>query len=830
MVKHQETLDKVWKVIEKAISGTLALTTQQQEELFTLKKQIETQFIKNEQIISVVGNISSGKSSFLNSLCLDSILPTQGSEETKISITIQFLNNINFIFRFIIKNNNIIEKEITARIEEEIDLIYNEINELNNNYNDASEFKNLECTLECCKSDILKYLNFTNVKVFDTPGVNGNYTLLQNITKQIIEYSNAIIVTLNLNELDVKNSLSDLFNLIKPFKDSIIILITKLDSDLKHRNKKQIYKKEIGEEEKKKIEECKEKLMEYYDLDISEERILGYSSEIELDGRTIHFEKLMNCVNKLLIEKNSEKKKNDCIIKLCQKSCQLIDNNLQITIGEYVNVWLNNLTYLKYLDNLNNIYNIYKDKIKEKLKEEITPFFSKFGSIKNKMLDTIQKERRKDGEEEDEKANAFFGVFDLFLQGFTNNYEQDVISNELNDFYCKLIEELKDVLDKELGEVGSFNFEYISHKKRKDCFEVDDQNDWITGFTKTNDRKEELLQLFEEEFNEITKDTKIIFLHCQQQFEKEIFVKENEIKQLLLNIKSINEVLKDLLKNNTEFKIYTCNNFKNQNELTILDPITNVEEKFTKSLLSATGISLLYYLSNEQKQLVLKVALSIDHDEPYHREIEILQILSHPIFKDYYVKIYGEVNEDNSSDKRGLLMQRYKGNAENYFIENKSQKQSYVIDKALKLAIPISVLHRFGIIHRDIKLANYLLDDKNNLYLTDFGYSKDIATGSNSNSTPLGTLGYIAPEFNYNISLCSDKVDVWSLGIVLYEICCGLKFNRAVTNQEEYKTARQEIEFNLKQLKGYHIKFIELILKMIEFDPMKRISIVICYY
>ncbi|KAL9651013.1 hypothetical protein ABK040_012757 [Willaertia magna] len=408
-----------------------------------------------------------------------------------------------------------VTKEIIANSnDKDLDLIYNCITELNNNYNNG----------------VVKFC------------VNGNYQELQNVTRKIIEYSNIIIVTLNLNELYVKDSLNDLFNLLKPYKDSIIILITKLDTDLKNRNKKQIYKKEIGEEEIEKIKDCKNKLFKYYDLDIAEERIFGYSSEIELDGRTIHFEKLMNYINQI-----------------------------------------------------------------------------------------------------------------------------------------------------------------------------------------------------------------------QQQFEKEIIVNETEIKRLSLNIKNINQTLKDLLKNNTDFKIYNCKNLRNPNELIIYDPITNIETTFQKSIFFATSNSSLHSLINENKTLILKTALSIDHDQPYKREkyyvTQFLVIIM--------LKFMEKVKEENSCDKRGLLMERYKSNAEVYFIENE----------------------------QDIKLANYLLDENNNRFLTDFGYSKDIATESNSNSTPLGTLGYIAPEFNYDIQACNDKVDVWSLGIVLYEIACGVRFNRAVTNQEEYKNS-----------------------------------------
>lgn len=76
----------------------------------------------------------------------------------------------------------------------------------------------------------------------------------------------------------------------------------------------------------------------------------------------------------------------------------------------------------------------------------------------------------------------------------------------------------------------------------------------------------------------------------------------------------------------------------------------------------------------------------------------------------------------------------------------------------------VSFLHRKGIIHRDIKPANIFISNENNYKIGDFGSCTYRKT-----QEFLGTLDYAAPEILTHKPY-SEKVDLWSIGCVAYEM------------------------------------------------------------
>ncbi|KAK2606455.1 hypothetical protein QQS21_003148 [Conoideocrella luteorostrata] len=85
----------------------------------------------------------------------------------------------------------------------------------------------------------------------------------------------------------------------------------------------------------------------------------------------------------------------------------------------------------------------------------------------------------------------------------------------------------------------------------------------------------------------------------------------------------------------------------------------------------------------------------------------------------------------------------------------------------------VSYVHLQSCVHRDLKLENILLDKHENVKLVDFGFTREYEGRTNYLQTSCGTICYAAPEMLKGERYAGEKVDVWSLGIILYALLCG---------------------------------------------------------
>ena len=92
---------------------------------------------------------------------------------------------------------------------------------------------------------------------------------------------------------------------------------------------------------------------------------------------------------------------------------------------------------------------------------------------------------------------------------------------------------------------------------------------------------------------------------------------------------------------------------------------------------------------------------------------------------------------------------------------------------AAEIALGLAHLHKNGIIYRDLKPENVLLDNEGHLKLTDFGLSKVKQPQDGQTNTFCGTPEYLAPEIIKSVGH-SFGVDWWSLGMLLYEMISGI--------------------------------------------------------
>ncbi len=121
-----------------------------------------------------------------------------------------------------------------------------------------------------------------------------------------------------------------------------------------------------------------------------------------------------------------------------------------------------------------------------------------------------------------------------------------------------------------------------------------------------------------------------------------------------------------------------------------------------------------------------------------------------------------------------------------------------------KVAAAVHYAHEQGILHRDMKPGNILIDERGDPLVADFGLAKFLASDANltRSGDMVGTPAYMAPEQAAGqTSRISGQSDVWALGVILYELLTGTRPFQAETTEAIYEHIRDDVTRSPAQLR-----------------------------
>lgn len=249
--------------------------------------------------------------------------------------------------------------------------------------------------------------------------------------------------------------------------------------------------------------------------------------------------------------------------------------------------------------------------------------------------------------------------------------------------------------------------------------------------------------------------------------------------------------------------------FRSVDEFTILEEI------------GRGGYSIVYLVENKKskRKYALKCAARFkkdkDRSQRTYIEIEVLKKMKHPNI----IRLKGWFDD---ADTIYLVLEYLPGKDCSKFFKHKLPTKPQVCHIIRQLVEAVMYIHEKGIIHRDVKLENLLIDDDFNIKLTDFGLCAIKGNEYDMLQDSVGTVRYTAPELlkgeGYN-----ESVDIWAIGIVLFML---------LTGEYPFDGKHKESIFERIKMKPIHFSKYELdnkeknLLKLLlEKDPDKRMEI-----
>ncbi|XP_045153543.1 protein kinase C delta type [Echinops telfairi] len=175
-----------------------------------------------------------------------------------------------------------------------------------------------------------------------------------------------------------------------------------------------------------------------------------------------------------------------------------------------------------------------------------------------------------------------------------------------------------------------------------------------------------------------------------------------------------------------------------------------------------------------------------------------------------------------TKDHLFFVMEFLNGGDLMYHIQDKGRFELYrATFYAAEILCGLQFLHSKGIIYRDLKLDNVMLDRDGHIKIADFGMCKENVFGEGKASTFCGTPDYIAPEILQGLKY-SFSVDWWSFGVLLYEMLIGQSPFHGDDEDELFESIRVDTPHYPRWITKEAKDILE---KLFEREPSKRLGV-----
>ncbi len=176
------------------------------------------------------------------------------------------------------------------------------------------------------------------------------------------------------------------------------------------------------------------------------------------------------------------------------------------------------------------------------------------------------------------------------------------------------------------------------------------------------------------------------------------------------------------------------------------------------------------------RDVAIKILSSNFSDDPeivrrFERESKVIAKLHHP-------NIVNVIDRGTTGGRYYFIMSYIDGTSLREVIDSKKISMKVKMEMIVQVCKALDYAHNNGVIHRDIKPGNVLIDRQGNALVADFGIAQIVGipeTEMTSSDMIMGTLAYMSPEQKLSSTNIDQTTDIYAVGIMIYEILVGKK-------------------------------------------------------